>query len=182
MPAPGLAKLVLAVGLTAGGRTTAKNGSTRLRQHKLPASTAGYGRRHLHAMALAQLRGHTLPLRTDWLDAIAASGRLKKPNAPLPWSYRGVIHPRYRSDLLTLIDTLAGDGFGKLAPLRHNRLCQNMSLANLDVSAISSAGAHPQIALTPMGLAQSQVLHRWQYWRSQGLTPAGKHTDTCRNW
>ncbi len=37
---PGLAKLVLAVGLTAGGRTLLKTVLTRLRQHHLPASTA----------------------------------------------------------------------------------------------------------------------------------------------
>ncbi|SPZ77979.1 regulator [Shigella dysenteriae] len=71
---------------------------------------------HLHAMALAQLRGHTLPLRTDWLDAIAGSLIKEALNAPLPWSYRGVIHPDTDPILLTLIDTLAGDGFGKLAP------------------------------------------------------------------
>ncbi len=54
-------------------QVNSQNGSTRLRQHKLPASTADMAAAHLHAMALAQLRGHTLPLRTDWLDAIAGS-------------------------------------------------------------------------------------------------------------
>lgn len=88
---------------------------------------------HLHAMALAQLRGHTLPLRTDWLDAIAGSLIKEALNAPLPWSYRGVIHPDTDPILLTLIDTLAGGGFGKLAPLRHSRLCQKMSPANWNV-------------------------------------------------
>ena len=64
-----------------------------VRQHKSPASTADMAAAHLHAMALAQLRGHTLPLRTDWLDAIAGSLIKEALNAPLPWSYRGVIHP-----------------------------------------------------------------------------------------
>lgn len=88
---------------------------------------------HLHVMALAQLRGHTLPLRTDWLDAIAGSLIKEALNAPLPWSYRGVIHPDTDPILLTLIDTLAGDGFGKLAPRRHSHLCQKMSPANWNV-------------------------------------------------
>lgn len=97
---------------------------------------------HLHAMALAQLRGHTLPLRTDWLDAIAGSLIKEALNAPLPWSYRGVIHPDTDPILLTLIDTLAGDGFGKLALLRHNLLCQKMSPANWNVPQSPSGGAY----------------------------------------
>lgn len=88
---------------------------------------------HLHAMALAQLRGHTLPLRTDWLDAIAGSLIKEALNAPLPWSYRGVIHPDTDPILLTLIDTLAGDGFGKLAPSTPQPPLPKMSPANWNV-------------------------------------------------
>ncbi|MCE4457556.1 hypothetical protein I5116_24505, partial [Escherichia coli] len=83
------------------GEQLLKTVLTRLRQHKLPASTADMAAAHLHAMALAQLRGHT-PLRTDWLDAIAGSLIKEALNAPLPWSYRGVIHPDTDPILLTL--------------------------------------------------------------------------------
>src|SRR5699024_11585275 len=55
------------------GEQLLKTVLTRLRQHHLPASTADMAAAHLHAMVLAQLRGHTLPLRADWLDAIAGS-------------------------------------------------------------------------------------------------------------
>ena len=115
---------------------------------------------HLHVMALAQFRGHTLPLRTDWLDAIAGSLIKEALNAPLPWSYRGVIHPDTDPILLTLIDTLAGDGFGKLAPRRHTHLCQKMSPANWNVPGISLPAELTLNRFTPDGLAQSQVLHR----------------------
>ncbi|MCV5533294.1 DUF5682 family protein, partial [Escherichia coli] len=87
------------------GEQLLKTVLTRLRQYNLPASTADMAAAHLHAMALAQLRGHTLPLRTDWLDAIAGSLIKEALNAPLPWSYRGVIHPDTDPILLTLIDT-----------------------------------------------------------------------------
>ncbi|MDU5909959.1 MAG: DUF5682 family protein, partial [Escherichia coli] len=114
MPAPVWQNWCWQWGLQKAGEQLLKTILTRLRQHKLPASTADMAAAHLHAMALAQLRGHTLPLRTNWLDAIAGSLIKEALNAPLPWSYRGVIHPDTDPILLTLIDTLAGDGFGKL--------------------------------------------------------------------
>lgn len=133
MPAPVWQNWCWQCGLQQAGEQLLKTVLTRLRQHKLPASTADMAAAHLHVMALAQLRGHTLPLRTDWLDAIAGSLIKEALNAPLPWGYRGVIHPDTDPILLTLIDTLAGDGFGKLAPRRHNHLCQKMSPANWNV-------------------------------------------------
>ena len=115
---------------------------------------------HLHAMALAQLRGHTLPLRTDWLDAIAGSLIKEALNAPLPWSYRGVIHPDTDPILLTLIDTLAGDGFGKLAPSTPQPPLPKDVTCELERTAISLPAELTLNRFTPDGLAQSQVLHR----------------------
>ncbi len=133
MPAPVWQNWCWQWGLQQAGEQLLKTVLTRLRQHKLPASTADMAAAHLHAMALAQLRGHTLPLRTDWLDAIAGSLIKEALNAPLPWSYRGVIHPDTDPILLTLIDTLAGDGFGKLAPSTPQPPLPKMSPANWNV-------------------------------------------------
>ncbi len=135
---------------------------------------------HLHAMALAQLRGHTLPLRTDWLDAIAGSLIKEALNAPLPWSYRGVIHPDTDPILLTLIDTLAGDGFGKLALLRHNRLCQKMSPANWNVPESLPA----ELTLnrfTPMDWRKVRCYIGWQYWRSWVVRQQGSTLSLAGN-
>lgn len=115
---------------------------------------------HLHAMALAQLRGHKLPLRTDWLDAIAGSLIKEALNAPLPWSYRGVIHPDTDPILLTLIDTLAGDGFGKLAPSTPQPPLPKDVTCELERTAISLPAELTLNRFNPNGLAQSQVLHR----------------------
>ncbi len=133
MPAPVWQNWCWQWGLQKAGEQLLKTILTRLRQHKLPASTADMTAADLHAMALVQLRGHTLPLRTDRLDAIAGSLIKEALKAPLPWSYRGVIHPDTDPILLTLIDTLAGDGLVNLPLLRHNRLCQKMSPANWNV-------------------------------------------------
>lgn len=61
MPAPVWQNWCWQCGLQQAGEQLLKTVLTRLRQHKLPASTADMAAAHLHAMALAQLRGHTLP-------------------------------------------------------------------------------------------------------------------------
>lgn len=160
MPAPVWQNWCWQWGLQKAGEQLLKTILTRLRQHKLPASTADMAAAHLHAMALAQLRGHTLPLRTDWLDAIAGSLIKEALNAPLPWSYRGVIHPDTDPILLTLIDTLAGDGFGKLAPSTPQPPLPKDVTCELERTAISLPAELTLNRFTPDGLAQSQVLHR----------------------
>ncbi len=121
---------------------------------------------HLHAMALAQLRGHTLPLRTDWLDAIAGSLIKEALNASLPWSYRGVIHPDTDPILLTLIDTLAGDGFGKLAPSTPQPPLPKDVTCELERTAIS----------LPAELTLNRFTPRWAGAKS-GVTSAGNTGD-----
>ena len=160
MPAPVWQNWCWQWGLQQAGEQLLKTVLTRLRQHNLPASTADMAAAHLHAMALAQLRGHTLPLRTDWLDAIAGSLIKEALNAPLPWSYRGVIHPDTDPILLTLIDTLAGDGFGKLAPSTPQPPLPKDVTCELERTAISLPAELTLNRFTPDGLAQSQVLHR----------------------
>ncbi|EIT4939628.1 hypothetical protein L2H52_000654 [Escherichia coli] len=160
MPAPVWQNWCWQCGLQQAGEQLLKTVLTRLRQHKLPASTADMAAAHLHAMALAQLRGHTLPLRTDWLDAIAGSLIKEALNAPLPWSYRGVIHPDTDPILLTVIDTLAGDGFGKLSPSTPQPPLPKDVTCELERTGISLPAELTLNRFTPDGLAQSQVLHR----------------------
>lgn len=148
------------MGLQQAGEQLLKTVLTRLRQRHLPASTADMAAAHLHAMALAQLRGHTLPLRSDWLDALAGSLIKEALNAPLPWSYRGVIHPDTDPILLTLIDALAGDGFGRLAPSTPQPPLPKDVTCELERTSISLPAELALNRFTPDGLAQSQVLHR----------------------
>ncbi len=174
MPAPVWQNWCWQWGLQQAGEQLLKTVLTRLRQHKLPASTADMAAAHLHAMALAQLRGHTLPLRTDWLDAIAGSLIKEALNAPLPWSYRGVIHPDTDPILLTLIDTLAGDGFGKLAPSTPQPPLPKDVTCELERTAISLPAELTLNRFNPNGLAQSQVLHRLAILRIRQLYAEGK--------
>jgi hypothetical protein len=88
----------------------------RLRAKKLPASTADFMAVHARSLALARLRGHHAPLRSDWLDAIAGSLLKDALDAPLPWSYRGPIRPGTDPILVEVMDVLAGAEAGALAP------------------------------------------------------------------
>ncbi len=160
MPAPVWQNWCWQLDLQQAGEQLLKTVLTRLRQRHLPASTADMAAAHLHAMALAQLRGHTLPLRSDWLDALAGSLIKEALNAPLPWSYRGVIHPDTDPILLTLIDALAGDGFGRLAPSTPQPPLPKDVTCELERTSISLPTELALNRFTPDGLAQSQVLHR----------------------
>lgn len=160
MPAPVWQNWCWQLGLQQAGEQLLKTVLTRLRQRHLPASTADMAAAHLHAMALAQLRGHALPLRSDWLDTLAGSLIKEALNAPLPWSYRGVIHPDTDPILLTLIDALAGDGFGRLAPSTPQPPLPKDVTCELERTSISLPAELALNRFTPDGLAQSQVLHR----------------------
>ncbi|MED8960963.1 DUF5682 family protein [Escherichia marmotae] len=160
MPAPVWQNWCWKFGLQRAGELLLKTILTRLRQHHLPASTADMAAAHLHAMALAQLRGHRLPLRSDWLDALAGSLIKEALNAPLPWSYRGVIHPDTDPILLTLIDTLAGARFGKLAPSTPQPPLPKDVTSELERTEITLPSNLALNRFTPCGLVQSQVLHR----------------------
>ncbi len=78
----------------------------------------------------------------------------------MPWSYRGVIHHDTDQILLTLIDTLAGDGFGKLSPSTPQPPLPKDVTCELDRTAISLPAELTLHRFNPYGLAQSQVLHR----------------------
>ena len=143
MPAPVWQNWCWQCGLQQAGEQLLKTVLTRLRQHKLPASTADMAAAHLNAMALAQLRGHTLPLRTDWLDAIAGSLIKEALNAPLPWSYRGVIHP----------DTDPG------GPLQSRNRSQSASAKDPDKKYCAGLPAYP-----PLRLPKQWNPSALQYW------------------
>ncbi|MFP1452323.1 hypothetical protein ACLB1N_13245 [Escherichia coli] len=102
-------------------------------------------------------------------------------NAPLPWSYRGVIHPDTDPILLTLIDTLAGDGFGKLAPSTPQPPLPKDVTCELERTAISLPAELTFKSLYPRWAgAKSGVTSAGNTGDPWDCTPAGKYTDTCR--
>ncbi|MET3133994.1 hypothetical protein AAKU55_004287 [Oxalobacteraceae bacterium GrIS 1.11] len=103
-------------GSAGAGAALLKAVLARLRQKNLAASTADFIAIHANAMGLARLRSHQWPLRSDWLDALAGSLVKQALDAPLPWTYRGPIRAGTDAALVQVMDVLAGDAVGQLAP------------------------------------------------------------------
>jgi hypothetical protein len=128
-------------GLQQAGERLLKTLLSSLRQRRQPASTADLAAAHLRALALAQLRGHLLPLRSDWLDALAGSLIKEALNAPLPWSYRGVVHRDTDPILLTLSTRWQAAALASWPPARRSRRCRRRWPASWPVPASSWRGS-----------------------------------------
>ena len=158
-----------------------------LRHKRQPASTADMGAAHLHAQALAQLRGHRVPLRSDWLDALAGTLIKEALDEPLPWSYRGTLHAGTNPIVVALVDCLAGQHYGTLAadtpqpPLPGD---VRRELARVDISPPSTLSLN---RLDEQGLQQSQVLHRLKILEIPGIhclhgSPSVLSADSEEQW
>lgn len=132
----------------------------RLRARKLPASTADFIAVHARAQALALLRGHRTPLRTDWLDAIAGALLKDAQEASLPWSYRGPLRAGTDPILVEVMDVLAGQATGKLAPGTPQPPLVAAVHAELQALGLSLDGAFNLDLLKPEDRIRSRALHR----------------------
>lgn len=115
MPSPEFQQWVWEFGLEQAGLYAFQRILERLRKLNLPASTADMAAVYLRVQALSRLRGHQLPLRNDWLDAMAGSLVKEAMDVPLPWSYRGPLQPGTDPILVQMMAVLAGESHGKLA-------------------------------------------------------------------
>jgi hypothetical protein len=163
MPSPAYYQWLWTHGADGAGRQLLQAVLTRLREKKLPASTADLMAVQVRAHGLAMLRGHRAPLRSDWLDALAGALVSDALDAPLPWTYRGPIRAGTDPVLVQTMDVLAGDLMGKLAdgtpqPPLVASLWSELAAAGLSVG-IQPADVELDL-LTPQGRARSQLLHR----------------------
>lgn len=115
MPSPEFQQWVWEFGLEQAGLYAFQRILERLRRLNLPASTADMGAVYLRVQAIARLRGHQIPLRNDWLDAMAGSLVKEAMDVPLPWTYRGPLLPGTDPILVQMMAVLAGESHGQLA-------------------------------------------------------------------
>ncbi len=160
MPSPMFYQLAWEKGMHGAGIAILERVVERLRGKKLRASTADLIAVHTRADALARLRGHALPSRCDWLDALAGALVKEAMDAPLPWTYRGPL--RYGTDpiLVEVMDVLAGDTAGQLAPGTPQPplvLAVEAELASRGIAIPSELALD---LLKPADRAKSRVLHR----------------------
>ncbi|WP_426319840.1 DUF5682 family protein [Pseudoduganella sp. R-43] len=160
MPSPFFYQLAWEEGMQGAGPALLQRVTQRLRNKKLAASTADLIAVHARAEALARLRGHALPARCDWLDALAGSLVKDALDAPLPWTYRGPL--RFGTDpiLVEIMDVLAGDVAGRLAPGTPQPPLVLAVEAELEARGIKLPADLSLDLLKPADRDKSRVLHR----------------------
>jgi hypothetical protein len=169
MPSPAWYQWVWEHGSEGAAHRALREVRERLREKKLPASTADFMAAHLRALGLARLRAHTLPLRCDWLDALAGALVKDALEAPLPWSYRGPLLPGTDPVLVLAMDVLAGDAAGELAPGTPQPPLVQSVAAELAALGIELSGAL-ELDLHQTGeRVRSRALHRLAILRLPGV-------------
>ncbi|MBL8300052.1 MAG: hypothetical protein JNN30_17060 [Rhodanobacteraceae bacterium] len=147
-------------GCDAAGLRLLREIAGRLRRRGLAASTADLIAVHTHARGLAALRGHAEPLRADWLDAVAACLLKEAQDAALPWTYRGTIRAGTAPLLVEVMDVLAGDQRGRLAPDTPQPPLVASVEHELAAAGITLDGERDIDLLGAQGRCESRVLHR----------------------
>ena len=160
MSSPAWYQWVWAHGQGGAGAHALRRVLARLREKKLPASTADFIALDVRAQALARLRGHATPQRSDWLDAIAGSLLKDAMDVPLPWSYRGPIRAGTDPVLVQVMDVFAGTAMGELAAGTPQPPLVHSVAAELRALGIEADGELDLDLLDEGDRARSRVLHR----------------------
>jgi len=160
MPSPAWYQWVWEWGHAGAAERALEHLMRRLREKKLPVSTAELIAVHTRAHALARLRGHSLPLRCDWLDALAGSLVKSALDAPVPWSYRGPLLRGTAPELVEAMDVLAGDCIGQLAPQTPQPPLVASVQAELAALGIALPGVLQLKLYREDERAKSRILHR----------------------
>ncbi|MCS3606381.1 hypothetical protein M2386_001321 [Erwinia rhapontici] len=176
MPAPVWQHWCWQYGLQQAGQRLLETVLTHLRRQHLPASTADMTNVVSMARGLAALRGHRLPLRNDWLDALAGSLIKEALHTPLPWSYRGQLQAGTDPILITLVDVLAGHRFGELAADTPQPPLPQDVIRELAHASITLPSTLTLNRFDAEGLLQSQVLHRLAVLDIPGILCQQGHT------
>ncbi|SFD45690.1 DUF5682 family protein [Paracidovorax konjaci] len=160
MPSPQYYQWLWEHGAEGAAREALRSVVQRLRERKLPASTADLMAVHARALGLARLRGHHQPLRSDWLDALAGALVKEALDAPLPWTYRGPLRPGTDPVLVQAMDVLAGNTAGRLAPGTPQPPLVAAVRAELAAHGLPPRGTVTLDLLQEGDRARSRVLHR----------------------
>lgn len=116
MPSPNYYQHVWEVGLEAACAALQIKSAERLRSKKQVVSTADLITTEQLCLGLANLRGRTIPLRSDILDGLTSALVKEALEVPRPWTGRGRLVPRTHPILVELISVFSGDRTGRLDP------------------------------------------------------------------
>ena len=116
MPSPGYYQEVWEAGARRAADWLVESVATRLRRRHQPVSTADLIAARTQAGALARLRGHENPTRTDVLDGLTSTLISEDLTQPPPWTRRGALRPGAHPALVEMVEALRGDKVGRLHP------------------------------------------------------------------
>ncbi|QQQ78202.1 hypothetical protein IOD16_06940 [Saccharothrix sp. 6-C] len=116
MPSPGYYQQVWETGARRAADWLVESVATRLRRRGQPVSTADLIAARTQAGALARLRGHEHPTRTDVLDGLTSALISEDLSQPPPWTRRGTLRPGAHPALVEMVAALRGDKVGRLHP------------------------------------------------------------------
>ncbi|GHJ47585.1 hypothetical protein Cs7R123_49270 [Catellatospora sp. TT07R-123] len=116
MPSPAYYQHLWDHGPDEAARRLTEAVTARLRGRRQPVSTADLIAARATADALAMLRGHPAPARTDVLDGLATALIGEAVDVPLPWATRGPLRAGTHPVVVEMVAALSGDRSGSLHP------------------------------------------------------------------
>ncbi|WP_232660899.1 DUF5682 family protein [Pseudonocardia sp. TRM90224] len=169
LPSPGFYQRLWDEGAESAAAWLMDSVVARLRRRKQHVSTAHVIAATTQARALAAVRGHRHPARTDVLDALVSTLVAEGLEERLPWTVRNPQLAGAHPVVAEMVAALTGDRTGRLAPgTPHPPL---PAAVDAELAALGLDGRGPlALDLTAEdGLLRSRVLHRLRVLRVPGF-------------
>jgi hypothetical protein len=169
MPSPRYYQRLWESGPAAAGDDIVRAVVHRLRERRQPVSTADLIAARTLAQALARLRGHPHPSRTDVLDGLVSALVTDALDRPLPWTSRGQLAAGTEPAVVEMVAALSGDVVGRLHPDTPHPPLVDAVEAELERHGIPERGVLELELTADADLARSRVLHRLRLLEIPGL-------------
>ncbi|MEV1118805.1 DUF5682 family protein [Actinosynnema sp. NPDC049800] len=169
MPSPGYYQQVWENGARRAADWLVESVATRLRRRQQPVSTADLIAARTQAAALARLRGHETPARTDVLDGLTSALISEDLTQPPPWTRRGALRPGAHPALVEMVGALRGDKVGRLHPDTPAPPLVDAVRELLRTHGLDHEGEVVLDLTDAEALARSRILHRLRVLRIPGF-------------
>ncbi|MFD9702906.1 DUF5682 family protein [Lentzea sp. NPDC059081] len=169
MPSPGYYQQVWENGSRQAADWLVESVATRLRRKQQPVSTADLIAAHTQAGALARLRGHANPARTDVLDGLTSALISEDLTQPPPWTRRGTLQPGAHPALVEMLGALSGDKVGRLHASTPAPPLVNAVQELLRTHGLDREGKVALDLTDAEALERSRILHRLRVLRIPGF-------------
>ncbi|MEV6833908.1 DUF5682 family protein [Streptomyces sp. NPDC051133] len=178
MPSPGYYQRLWEAGPTAAGRHLLRAVTERLRDSRIPLSTADLIAARSLSQGLAGLRGHPYETRVDVLDGLAGALISDDLDRPLPWTTRDGLGAGTHPVVAEMVAACTGEALGRLHPDTPLPPLVHDVATHLAHLGLADADAPVTLDLTKEeGLARSRALHRLRVLGIPGFTRVSGPAD-----